>query len=102
MCCKDNPIQWEGGNHSPIPLEYTYITTINVVTLLGEKMMSWGNVTADKFIHELSEFLSNNAYQDEGINVENVSFCFSLLGGGGGGLQFANVCNNDTFNWTIS
>lgn len=41
---------------------------LSVVTLylcLGEKMMSWGPISSDNFIKEVSEFLANNPYEEE-------------------------------------
>lgn len=36
------------------------------VMFLGEKMVSWGILTANKFVHEITEFLVNNPYEDQG------------------------------------
>ena len=36
-----------------------------LVCTIGEKMMSWGTISPESFIHELSEFLANNPYEEE-------------------------------------
>ena len=33
-------------------------------------MMSWGAMTADDFIREISEFIINNPYEDGRVNEE--------------------------------
>ena len=52
---------------------YTFILCQSVVILphlnvLGEKMISWSNLTADSFIQEVTEFLTNNRFGEDCVD----------------------------------
>lgn len=43
-------------------------------------MLSWGSISADSLISELSEFLANNPFVEEGLkDVVNVSMTLSII-----------------------
>ena len=64
---------------------YLHVSMSDTIPL-GEKMLSWGGLSADGFIHEVSEFLVNNPYEEEGPADQHhkvinkfLHHCFFLL-----------------------